>query len=335
MPLWAYDIPLQHVLHFSRCPAPLATSLLQSLCYKHARLVPREDVARFCDSRFDAEDTRAASGCDLRHAINALQLHCTTRAGGRGEEEEEELDVLNWEDSEESGGGDPVVAAAARSVHRRRQAVHSELLSFMDAHACVHNLGQVCSTLATMSEPSHFFLQIDPWARSAPADDDELGHQVLFDLPSYPDVGVAFRDRVGELAATAARLSARAARGPGVDVPPYLPPSSPPRPAACYGARALFRARVENAERVSRLRGIPVLASAGGGEALFLDYLPYVRHMAATDDALERVAMSGAGAGGGVTRGRTTRNSLRAQYVRTVDLTEGQREALAASALVG
>ncbi|KAI5893336.1 uncharacterized protein SCHCODRAFT_02501161 [Schizophyllum commune H4-8] len=312
VPLWAYDIPLQHVLHFSRCPAPLATSLLQSLCYKHARLVPREDIARFCDSRFDAEDTRAASGCDLRHAINALQLHCTTRAGGRKREEEEELDVLNWEDSEESGGGDPVVAAAARSVHRRRQAVHSELLSFMDAHACIRSLGQ-----------------IDPWARSAPADDDELGHQVLFDLPSYPDVDVAFRDRVGELAATAARLSARAARGPGVDVPP----SSPPRPRACYGARALFRARVENAERVARLRGIPVLASAGGDEALFLDYLPYVRHMAATDDALERLAMSGAG--GGVARGRTTRNSLRAQYVRTVDLTEGQREALAATALVG
>ncbi|KAI5833086.1 hypothetical protein K523DRAFT_349263 [Schizophyllum commune Tattone D] len=318
VPLWAYDIPLQHVLHFSRCPAPLATSLLQSLCYKHARLVPREDVARFCDSRFDAEDTRAASGCDLRHAINALQLHCTTRAGGIQREEEEEPDVLNWEDAEESGGGDPVVAAAARSVHRRRQAVHSELLSFMDAHACIRSLGQ-----------------IDPWARSAPADDDELGHQVLFDLPSHPDVDVAFRDRVGELAATAVRLSARAARGPGVDVPPYLPPSSPPRPPACYGARALFRARVENAERVSRLRGIPVLASAGGGEALFLDYLPYVRHMAATDDELERLAMSGAGTGGGVTRGRTTRNSLRAQYIRTVDLTEGQREALAASALVG
>ncbi|TRM67594.1 hypothetical protein BD626DRAFT_449543 [Schizophyllum amplum] len=317
VPLGDYDIPLQQVLHFSRCPAPLATSLLQSLCYQHAQLVPREDVARFCDICYDAEDTRAASGCDLRHAINALQLHCTTRR--HHAEEEDEVDVIDWDDSIEAGGGDPVIAAAARSMHRRRQAVHSEILSFMDAHACMRDLGKM-----------------DPWARSAPAEDDELGHQVLFDLPAHPDVGAAFRGRVDELATTAARLSARAARETGVAGAAYLPPSPPPRSPACYGARALFRARVGVAEHVPRLRGMRALARAGGGEALYLDYLPYVRQMAAMDDVHEWNAINGGMAqeGAGARVGRTTRNSAKAAYVRTVFLTQEERAALAATALV-
>ncbi|KAL1747465.1 hypothetical protein HDZ31DRAFT_31881 [Schizophyllum fasciatum] len=296
-----YDIPLQQILHFERCPVPLATSLLQSLCCKHERPVPRAEVARFCDDWSDAEDTRVGSGCDLRHAVNALQLHCTTRRPPPDEEEEAEdaLDALDL-------GAD--VAAA-----RRRQTIHTELLSFMDAHACAHSLGQT-----------------DPWARSAPGDDDELGHPVLFNLPTHPDVGVAFRGRVDELAASAARLSARSARGGGVCLPPSSSP--PPPPPLRPRARALFRDRVEMAERVARLRGARALARAGGGEALYLDYLPYVRQMAATDDALEAAALSG----GTIARGgRTTRNSARAMYARTVILTEDQREALAGTALAG
>jgi hypothetical protein len=88
-----------------------------------------------------------------------------------------------------------------------------------------------------------------------------------------------------------------------------------------------FRARVEYQSRMvdalQDVLGPPAPLMPQG--SVFLDYIPWVRHMVTVDDMLERRAWDGGG--------RWTRNSKRTLHARSVAVREGQREVLRGSRL--
>ncbi|KAI0921865.1 hypothetical protein AcW1_004275 [Taiwanofungus camphoratus] len=73
------DLPLQDILMFAPCPAPLATSYLQCLSFVEHRPIGYSIISRLYQQMSSAcssnvPDRAPASPPDLRHAINQLQL---------------------------------------------------------------------------------------------------------------------------------------------------------------------------------------------------------------------------------------------------------------------
>ncbi|KAJ7700095.1 P-loop containing nucleoside triphosphate hydrolase protein [Mycena rosella] len=104
------ELPLQTILEFQPCPAPVAGSYLQGLCCAEGHIVDRNVLTKMY-----------AQGYDLRHTIHRLQLLCQGfPLGSRAELDQ----LLDWN------------AAPRQSVP------HADLISFMDAYMTRGSLDQ-------------------------------------------------------------------------------------------------------------------------------------------------------------------------------------------------
>jgi len=174
----------------------------------------------------------------------------------------------------------------------------SEVMSHVDAELCRSRMG--------MGEGK--------------SDDDETGYVVLEGRE-----GLEYYQRDELIAEEAIRCS----RGVHEETGPIKASINPAARLTSEDARG-FRARVEYQSRmVEALQDIlgppaPLMPQ----RSVFLDYIPWVRHMVAVDDMLERRARDGLGTGG-----RWTRNSMRTVHARSVEVGEGQREVLRGSRL--
>lgn len=100
-------------------------------------------------------------------------------------------------------------------------------------------------------------------------------------------------------------------------------------PSKCDGPNSrgidvdVFRARVRFKDEVKDMISHAAVPQFTSEDALFLDYLPWIRQMAEVDDLLESKQST--------TQKRTTRNSQ--GYVRTIPLTMEQRRLMEISSL--
>jgi hypothetical protein len=133
------DLPLQTVLVFDSCPAPLAVSYLQCLCVAEGYLVKREELDSLYQSTYElsmASDTAIdllnveLPKPDLRRTINNLQFWCSRVQGSppvQVPNQENDLvdeDMINWD----SLGTETLI-----QENIRRYTQHAELASFVDS----------------------------------------------------------------------------------------------------------------------------------------------------------------------------------------------------------
>ncbi|KII95183.1 hypothetical protein PLICRDRAFT_34020 [Plicaturopsis crispa FD-325 SS-3] len=355
------DLPLQNVLTFEPCPSPLAASYLQGMCAAEGSFPDRDALVRLYETTaqlhtIDLPDvplhphTETLPKPDLRRAIHQLQLWCSNRGHAIGYDT---TDDRSLEDMAEWGTHPNVKApgAADRDLSIRaldRLAAHTELASFVDRHLVRRPL-DAPEALATL-----YSFETSP--------DDEIGHPILF--ASYkdddiraddacPKPGISSLDhepRGAEVMLTEtlkadarvfchrdksiAQAAMRHSRGI-LDAPSRAGETSRKLPSLLPDARALFRARVEYQSRMLQVLDTALVPLSGPlmpRPALYLEYVPWIRHMVHTDDVLDEAARSGnhgeAAVEGNDSRKRRTRNSRRTEYVRQISLTDEQRSAL-------
>lgn len=146
------DLPLQTILTFQACPAPVATSYLQGLCSAEGYLVERDSLLELYDSTCECTDIPISSSAlledfpvpDLRRTINCLQLRCSTTGGtippsGRTvkwqtESEYSIEDLSDWKWSIK-GPSSPSVSSADAEFPSPCVSVisHVDLVSFVDS----------------------------------------------------------------------------------------------------------------------------------------------------------------------------------------------------------
>jgi hypothetical protein len=145
------DLPLQTILTFQACPAPVVTSYLQGLCSAEGYLVERDSLLRLYDSTCKWTDVPISSSAmlvdfpvpDLRQSINCLQLRCssmstippsgrTVRWQTESEHSIEDLSDWNWSTTRESSPSVSIADAEFLS-HWRLVADHADLISFVDS----------------------------------------------------------------------------------------------------------------------------------------------------------------------------------------------------------
>lgn len=99
--------------------------------------------------------------------------------------------------------------------------------------------------------------------------------------------------------------------------------------------RALFGARVRYQSQIGGVLAaiLPLAAPLIPRPEIHLDYEPWIRNMVESDDREEEQQIHTAEIQRLQRPGRLTRNSSSRRYVRMIDITEGQREALRATSL--
>ncbi|KAF8450720.1 hypothetical protein L210DRAFT_976407 [Boletus edulis BED1] len=287
------DLPLQDMLVFEPCPSTVAATFLQCVSLAEGCLIPHEDLMVLYESRdamygIDIPDRGKYPGTervplpDLRRSITQLQMLCVGARHGSGSEmhqgEEAEGHVR--------GSGGPISVESRATVERewwRKMNRHSELMSHVDAELC----------------------RTTPDTTEVVVEDEEVGYVVLDGRE-----GEVFWERDELIAAEAIRHS----RGVHAEC------GTGPIEASINPARRLeFRARVEyQARMVKALQDVLGRAAVLMPQrSMFLDYIPWVRHMVRVDDELERRAEYS---------GRRTRNSMRTVHARSVAVGDWQRE---------
>jgi hypothetical protein len=143
------DLPLQRILTFRACPAPVATSYFQGLCSAEGFLVERDSLAALYDSTCKSIDTRPASSSmssefpvpDLRRTINCLHFRCLTMgtippSGSTVQWQTSEClieDLADWTYSMTRQSSPSVSAADAEFSFMHDSVInHADLISFVD-----------------------------------------------------------------------------------------------------------------------------------------------------------------------------------------------------------
>jgi hypothetical protein len=142
------DLPLQTILTFQACPAPVATSYLQGLCYAEGYSVERDSLLELYE-RTDPSVSASAMFVesqvpDLRRTINCLQFQCLTcppsgrmvRCQTDSESSIEDLSDWSWPHSY------PTMDAKFQ-IPRRPVMDHAELISFVDSQLSGFDTSQV------------------------------------------------------------------------------------------------------------------------------------------------------------------------------------------------
>ncbi|KAF9247050.1 hypothetical protein BU15DRAFT_38841 [Melanogaster broomeanus] len=311
------DLPLQTVLVFEPCPSPVAATFLQCLSLTESCLVPREDLMVLYETThavdgLDIPDaplyprTEPLPLPDLRWSITQLQMLCASAACGSASEmlqgDEAAGHVRRSARAISAESSASVLAPTVDCEWLRRMSSHSDLLSHVDAQLCR-------SPLHTPEALS--------MASSKPSLDDELGH-TLMSMPLHVPDALVFYHNDELIAQVAIRLSRgiheEAATGP-------IGTSINPAASLMTGGIGSFRSRVVyQSQMADALQNIiqppaPLMPQS----SVFLDYIPWVRHMVTIDDILERIAWDGMEK---EKSGRLTRNSMRTKHIRAIDLDE-------------
>lgn len=149
------DLPLQSILFFEHCPAPIAASYLQSICLAEGSLVDRSSLIDLCESThhtndFDTPDaplnplTARLPVPDLRRAIHCLQLGSSlsatsepNKAHGVSPAEKRRTEYLenltDWSTAQVAA----VLPTTDAQEHLRvlcRLIAHTDTMSFADSH---------------------------------------------------------------------------------------------------------------------------------------------------------------------------------------------------------
>ncbi|KAF8222174.1 hypothetical protein L208DRAFT_1462170 [Tricholoma matsutake] len=312
------DLPLQTILTFQACPAPVATSYLQGLCSAEGYLVERDSLLELYDSTCECTDIPISSSAlledfpvpDLRRTINCLQLRCSTTGGtippsGRTvkwqtESEYSIEDLSDWKWSIK-GPSSPSVSSADAEFPSPCVSVisHVDLVSFVDSQLLQSELDR-----------SEEFNDFEPSANDERA--------VL--LHGVPAAGSGFEFRRRDIASTVMRLSRGALdkQGLTLEVKDNLQ------------SRGLFHARVEHQVQMAKglKKMIPPSVWVTGKYAIHMDYGPWIRQLVAEEDKQEELHMKRE------RTGRMTRNSG-GSYERTIVVTATERVALAGTRLEG
>ncbi|TFK55724.1 hypothetical protein OE88DRAFT_1722752 [Heliocybe sulcata] len=319
------DLPLQEVLVFAPAPPKIAASYLQSLCLAEEFRIDR----RFLTQLYEAPEGREMGLSDpadwsqeedlqdLRFAINQLQLLCAAAKRSTSQEsysdrnEASEADPADHvpisrgssqSDAVEDGSADSSDAKAELEL-LRGLARHAETASFMDG-GLSRKAWQTPQALLERERRSSV--------------NDETGHQILFPGSTVSELEVTALYRRDE--EIRQWIESRVHDPP---TPKTWLDRSKTRGGQSFDTRSLFRARVAHVSHVvAVLRSILPFSFLSTAPALqvFLDYLPWVRHMVATDDEEEARESQIA------KPGRRTRNSQR--YVRWISLSEEERNTL-------
>ncbi|KZT24483.1 hypothetical protein NEOLEDRAFT_1179169 [Neolentinus lepideus HHB14362 ss-1] len=331
------DLPLQEVLTFAPAPPTIAASYLQSLCFAEGFRIDRQILTELYESP-QGRDTGAPPGSadwsqnediqvmpDLRSAINQLQFFFSAKGAlqepwseGIGEPRAFADPDIHVAISRErsSSTSDAVDDGPANSSDAKAQlellkglAHHAEMASFLDS-----DLGR-----KAWQTPQAL---LERECRSSV--NDETGYQILFPGSTASELEVSALYHRDEEMRQGIESRVRYPLTPGAWLP-FVSDRSRARGRQSFDTRSLFRARNAHVSHVvAVLRSILPFSCAFKSTApipqVFLDYLPWVRRMVATDEEEERRESQTAKAG------RRTRNSLR--YVRYISLTEEQQNTL-------
>jgi hypothetical protein len=158
--------------------------------------------------------------------------------------------------------------------------------------------------------------------------DDEIGHTHLFNAPGCSNAVASYY--VDEMICEDAISRSRGILEANHDTRPKATSN------AAFQTRALFRARVEYQSKMIGLLWpglVPLQSHLLPRPAVFLDYVPWVRHMAQVDDAFELAGDWEANVN--ARSGRMTRNRAKGSYERQLTLSDYQRGVIAATRLDG
>ncbi|KAG7096956.1 hypothetical protein E1B28_004353 [Marasmius oreades] len=287
------DLPLQDIRRFAPCPVPVAISFLQALCYAEGYMADKALLSTLCASTSDYHVGSGQDCLDLRRAIQHLQLYCPHSEGTR------DFHIPIWEripDDQDLGLIDWTTVMQGQRTRRH----HTELLSFGDCHLIrsTNDSSAVASQALEGKEGT---------------DDDVLGHRVV--SATHTGCFGDNYDRDEMIMSTALSLS----RGGENDE---------------SGARDLFLrgVRYEGLVREFRNNGVVSMSERHRRESFNMDYLPWIRTMMKADDEqeneMERMRETQQREGR-----RTTRNSQKAQHVRTILVSDTERKGMEDSEL--
>ncbi|KAF8897537.1 hypothetical protein BD779DRAFT_1491391 [Infundibulicybe gibba] len=310
------DLPLQTTLMFQPCESGIAASYLQGLCSAEGRMIERDNLVQLYQSTIDVDSFNVTDTPspvdgrvpDLRKTIHALQLGGSDITSPLMDSAESKVDLGPGEDLEWSWY-EPQNDANGRASGAR----HAELVSFADSYLTRAPLDSQEALILDSYEPSV---------------DDEIGHTILYKPgrgKGRIEYGFGWCDRDDEIASSAIRLS----RGTLEAGETRGPRSINTVNRNSFGARALFRARVEYQEHMGPflLRNVGLSGRLLARTAVHLEYGPFIRQIVAADDEQEQKYMEMAGSRGG----RMTRNSQLQRYVRTIDVSTAERDILRAT----
>jgi hypothetical protein len=265
---------------------------------------------------------------DLRRAINQLQWSSVEGPAVRLEAPQSPRgieDLADWGPPDSFDTGAPI-----EQLKRLKFLLnHAEVMSFVDALALrsptlspevVRDCHRFCFKNITL-----FLLALQGIAFDGlePSPDDEIGHKLLLN-PSWechrPEM-LQFYNQ-DELISRSLVQRSRQSLVARVGAVPVMKATS------ALQARALFRSHVAYQSRLVRALGIiPLSAPLLPRPAIFLDYLPWIRHMISAEDAEELREASRRKSG------RQTRNSQRRE--RIIAIAEEHRVDIALTAFTG
>ncbi|KAF9259519.1 P-loop containing nucleoside triphosphate hydrolase protein [Marasmius fiardii PR-910] len=293
------DLPLQDIRQFEPCPVPVATSFLQALCCAEGYIADKNLLSTLCASNSDYHANTDEFRLDLRRAIQNLQLCCPHSEGAKN------VDIPIWEriprkEVDLLDWTKPTVLSTGAAQGERTRRHHTELLSFSDCHL-------IRSTNDSLTLTS---LALEG---NEGTNDDVLGHRVVVSTNTCCFGDNYDRDEM--IMSTAISLS----RGEENDE---------------SGARDPFLRGVRYEELVRELQnnGAVSMSERYRQESFNMDYLPWIRIMMRTDDEqemeMERMKKVQQREGR-----RTTRNSQKAQHVRTILVNYTERKGMKDSEL--
>lgn len=311
------DLPLQDIVHFEPCAPAIVTSYLQAICLAENRPVDRRYLTELSESTqsvdlLDTPDiplnplTGSFPGNDLRAAIHQLELLsstplcCSTRARTAHEFRE---DLADWSTIQlpTSTQDGPETSALLRRMER-----HVDAVSYTDSFLTRSPLG----TAEALASNDH-----------SPCPDDEIGHTHLFNC-SAASGGLAsyYADE------TILEDVLRHSRGALEAAHPELQPKES---NIALQTRALFRARAQYQSEMLDLLWPNIISLQSQllpRPSVFLEYVPFLRHMAWIDDGFEK----NGGWDTSINRrsGRPVRESARAPYERQLTLSDRQRDVI-------
>ncbi|EAU84789.2 hypothetical protein CC1G_00308 [Coprinopsis cinerea okayama7 len=296
------DLPIQKVLNFEPCPPDVAVSYLQSIACAEGRPATREGLMRLLEMRKasmeDEPGTRhwlvAQATCDLRHAINLLQVTLGTGPPQLGSA---------TTPLDETG-----VPGPSNDDHPRQAPADEERALLHDKEKILGFWKEVAHEAETRSFLDSQMAQGFTGVPSIddnylPSEDDELGHPILFETSTDNSLPTTYTRHVQIQSLLQKSLPCRLGMGN----------------ADAEAATMLAKANMYKMHLSHVLHDVcPMTVWSLPLPRLYVDYAPYIKQVAEADDAqaeatIQRVQERG---------GRRTRNSGKSEYVRILQLSD-------------
>ncbi|KAH8105813.1 P-loop containing nucleoside triphosphate hydrolase protein, partial [Cristinia sonorae] len=296
------DLPLQTTLYFEPCPSPLATSYLQACCLSEKFAIGRDHIHCLFKGALPGAsgsvDARGVSPFDLRFAINQLQYLSTVLPSS----------LTSHTPGPMSNGSESKISHPISTSHHTLQtgfetrgSPRGPILRLLDSLSYME--GQ-------LSRDPSYFTELHSEATSLL--DAELGYTVLpLELVPHLPLVSAFYTRDYSISQEFLSLSGR-----GIQTDYSL----------------LSRLDEDTSNYMAQVNQVFVQclpSTLSSSTALFTDYLPWIRHMVSTDNA---IAMDELVSSSGMQSRRQTRTSRKAAQERYVPLENAELDVLSKTA---